>query len=74
MVTRSGRTSANPNDTATYDLSSPRRYSISPTVRVDSSGVWPGRTPNDPSAPGTTTSSTSPWAIERSGVTISSVR
>ena len=38
-----------------------------------SSGAWPGSTPNEPSEPGSTTSSTCSLMIARSGVTTSRV-
>ena len=67
--TRSATTSAKPPATNAKNFSLPFRYHISPGRSAASSGAWPGSTPKSPASPGITTSSTSSWAIARSGVT-----
>src|SRR5260221_1176911 len=72
IVTRSGRTSANPYASDRNVFSCPWRYHISPTASEASIGVCPGSTPKYPSVPGISTSSTGARTSSLSGVTICS--
>src|SRR2546425_13103153 len=73
MFTRSGSTSQKPQKQVKCDFSLPRRYVISPAPSVERNGVWPGRTPKYPSAPGAATTSTSSRRRRPAGGTTSTV-
>ena len=70
-TTLSGRTWRKPPAIAKLSSSPPLRIFSSPTPSRLTSGVWCGRIPSSPSAPGTSTISTSSSYASRSGVTIS---